>query len=57
MLSALGISCMTAYFATLDVAWPRKGERMVISSAAGALGSSAGQIAKRRGARIVGTAG
>ena len=56
-LSALGMTGMTAYFALLDVGQPKSGETVVISGAAGAVGSIAGQIAKLKGCRVVGIAG
>jgi len=56
-LSALGMTGMTAYFALLAVGQPKAGETVVISGAAGAVGSIAGQIAKIKGCRVVGIAG
>jgi len=56
-LSALGMTGMTAYFALLDVGQPKAGETVVISGAAGAVGSIAGQIAKLKGCHVVGIAG
>ncbi|WP_339516770.1 NADP-dependent oxidoreductase [Pseudomonas sp. RL_15y_Pfl2_60] len=56
-LSALGMTGMTAYFALLDVGAPKSGETVVISGAAGAVGSIVGQIAKIKGCRVVGIAG
>ena len=56
-LSALGMTGMTAYFALLAVGEPKAGETVVISGAAGAVGSVAGQIAKIKGCRVVGIAG
>lgn len=56
-LSALGMTGLTAYFALLDVGAPQTGETVVISGAAGAVGSVAGQIAKLKGCRVVGIAG
>ena len=56
-LSALGMTGMTAYFALLEVGAPKAGETVVISGAAGAVGSIAGQIAKLKGYRVVGIAG
>src|SRR3546814_20552073 len=48
---------MTAYVARLDVGAPKAGETVVLSGAAGAVGSIAGQIAKIKGCRVVGIAG
>ena len=56
-LPALGMTGMTAYFALLDVGAPKAGDTVVISGAAGAVGSIAGQIAKLKGCRVVGIAG
>ena len=56
-LSALGMTGMTAYFGLLAVGEPKAGETVVISGAAGAVGSVAGQIAKIKGCRVVGIAG
>jgi NADPH-dependent curcumin reductase len=56
-LGALGLTGMTAYFGLLDVGRLSEGETVVISGAAGAVGSIAGQIAKIKGARVIGIAG
>lgn len=56
-LGVLGLSGMTAYFGLLDIGSLKEGETVVISAAAGAVGSVAGQIAKAKGARVVGVAG
>ena len=56
-LSVLGMPGMTAYFALLDVGRPRPGQTVVVSGAAGAVGSIVGQIAKIKGCRVVGIAG
>jgi NADPH-dependent curcumin reductase CurA len=56
-LSLFGITGLTAYFGVLDVGQAKRGETVVVSGAAGATGSIAGQIAKLLGCRVVGTAG
>jgi NADPH-dependent curcumin reductase CurA len=57
-LSVFGITGMAAYFGVLDVGKVKEGDTVVVSGAAGATGSTAGQIARIRGAaRVVGIAG
>ena len=56
-LGVLGMNGMTAYFGLLDIGAPRPGETVVVSTAAGAVGSAVGQIAKIKGCRTVGIAG
>jgi len=56
-LGVLGMPGQTAYCALLDIGKPQPGETVVISSASGAVGSVAGQIAKIKGARAIGVAG
>ena len=56
-LGVTGITGLTAYFGMLDLGKPKAGDTVVVSGAAGATGSVAGQIAKLEGARVVGIAG
>lgn len=56
-LDVVGITGITAYFGITEFAKPQPGETILVSSAAGSVGSIAGQIAKLRGARVVGLAG
>ena len=56
-LGVLGMPGLTAYSALLDVGKPKQGETVVVSAAAGAVGSVVGQIAKIHGCRAVGLAG
>ena len=56
-LGALGVTGITAYWGLLDLGQPKQGETVLVSGAAGATGSVAGQIARIKGCRVVGIAG
>ena len=56
-LGVLGMPGLTAYFGLFDICVPRPGETVVVSGAAGAVGSTVGQIARILGCRVVGIAG
>ena len=56
-MGVLGMTGLTAYFGLLDTGKAREGDTVVVSGAAGAVGSVAGQIAKIKGCRVIGIAG
>ncbi|MGB7436295.1 MAG: NADP-dependent oxidoreductase [Candidatus Acidiferrum sp.] len=56
-LGTLGINGLTAYFGLLEIGNPKSGETLVVSAAAGATGSIAGQLGKIHGCRVIGIAG
>ncbi len=56
-MSVLGMTGATAYFGLLEIGKPQAGETLVVSAAAGAVGSIVGQIGKLKGCHVVGIAG
>jgi NADPH-dependent curcumin reductase CurA len=57
LIGPLSVTGLTAYFGLLEVGQPKPGDTVLVSAAAGAVGSMVGQIAKLAGCRVVGTAG
>ncbi len=57
LIGPLSVTGLTAYFGLLEVGQPKPGDTVLVSAAAGAVGSMVGQIAKIAGCRVVGTAG
>jgi len=56
-IGALGMPGMTAYFGTLEILNPSEGKVLYVNAASGAVGSLVGQIAKLKGAKVIGSAG
>ncbi|XP_077995120.1 prostaglandin reductase 1-like [Glandiceps talaboti] len=56
-MNSIGMVALTAYFGLLEICQPKEGETVFVNSAAGAVGSLVGQIAKIKGAKVIGCAG
>ena len=56
-LNTLGINGLTAYFGLMDIGQPKAGETLVVSTAAGAVGSIVTQMGKLLGMRVIGITG
>ena len=56
-MSAAGLTGFTAYFGFLSITKPKEGETVVVSTAAGAVGSIVGQLAKMKGCKVIGLTG
>ena len=57
LIGPLSVTGLTAYFGLLEIGQPKPGDTVLVSAAAGAVGTMVGQIAKLAGCRVVGTAG
>jgi NADPH-dependent curcumin reductase CurA len=57
LIGPLSVTGLTAYFGLLEVGRPKPGDTVLVSAAAGAVGSMVGQIARLAGCRVIGTAG
>ena len=57
LIGPLSVTGLTAYFGLFEIGQPKPGDTVLVSAAAGAVGSMVGQIAKIAGCRVVGTAG